>query len=405
MYTSTDTNGQPEADVTTIIVPSFPAATTPRPLVAYDVAWDSLSLNCAPSYEMQNGSEKEQGLINSALSNGWAVDVSDFEGLQAQYAGGVQAGHGVLDSVRAAERFAPAGLAGVATPVGIWGYSGGGQASAWAAELQPSYAPELHVKGVAEGGVPANVGAVARNIDGGPFSGIYLAAGIGLGRVYPQLIDLDSLLNSAGKAMEANISQQCIEQYVPQYAFQRIEQYTNGGVDPLTLSGVQQAIADDALGQYTTAWRAAERLPRWPIWRIASRGSRRRATASRAGYWRRRCPGREGWGAVASRRAGSAIRATLLGGAEIRACRGVPRVLSLGRLLSGRPLLRPAPRTISPARSCRCGRRVRHRYRGRVAFRLRRGLQRRGSSTSQRRPRRLAHASASRTGPTAPASG
>jgi hypothetical protein len=253
MYTSTDTNGQPEADVTTIIVPSFPAATTPRPLVAYDVAWDSLSLNCAPSYEMQNGSEKEQGLINSALSNGWAVDVSDFEGLQAQYAGGVQAGHGVLDSVRAAERFAPAGLAGVATPVGIWGYSGGGQASAWAAELQPSYAPELHVKGVAEGGVPANVGAVARNIDGGPFSGIYLAAGIGLGRVYPQLIDLDSLLNSAGKAMEANISQQCIEQYVPQYAFQRIEQYTNGGVDPLTLSGVQQAIADDALGQYTPA--------------------------------------------------------------------------------------------------------------------------------------------------------
>src|SRR5207248_3024359 len=130
-----------------------------------------------------------------------------------------------------------------------WGYSGGGLATAWAAELAPTYAPELNLVGFAEGGVASDVGVVARNINGGPGAGIYFGAAVGVARAYPNLIDLDTLLNADGKKMEQQISNECIEQYVPQYAFQKIERYTVNGVDPLMLPGVQHVIAIDRLGQ------------------------------------------------------------------------------------------------------------------------------------------------------------
>jgi hypothetical protein len=198
-YASTDTAGAPETDVATVLSPNVASATAPRPLLSYQVAEDALSTQWAPSTELQRGDEAETPLILAALEQGWAVVVPDYEGPQSQWTAGVQAGRGVLDAIRAAESFAPLGLTGSSTPVGLWGYSGGGQASAWAAELQPSYAPELHLAGVAEGGVPVNVGDVARKINGGPFSGMYFGAGIGLSRAYPQLINLSMIFIPRGR--------------------------------------------------------------------------------------------------------------------------------------------------------------------------------------------------------------
>jgi Secretory lipase len=248
LYTSTDTAGRPVADVTTLLLPAGPSPLPARPLLSYQVAEDSLTMSCAPSFQLRTGVETEEPTIAGALGNGWAVAVPDYEGLQSQFGAGTQAGHAVLDGVRAALSFGPAGLSGAATPVGLWGYSGGGLASAWAAELQPGYAPRLPIAGVAAGGVPPHLGHIAARINGGPFAGLYLAAAIGLARAYPQLIDLDHLLNARGKAAEAIISNECVEQYTPQFAFQDVNQLTTVG-DPLLLPQVQQAIAADALGQ------------------------------------------------------------------------------------------------------------------------------------------------------------
>ncbi len=154
----------------------------------------------------------------------------------------------MLDGIRAAESFDPLGLAGKRTPVGLWGYSGGGQASAWAAELQPKYAPELRLAGVAEGGVPRNVAEVARQIDGGPAAGLYFGASLGLSRAYPQYIDLNALLSPLGQLYFSAYQNACLEQIVIQGAFQRIETYTRGNIDPLTVPSVQKVVALDELG-------------------------------------------------------------------------------------------------------------------------------------------------------------
>ncbi len=251
LYASTGMTGQPVADVATVLLPDKAAATSPRPLLSYQVAEDATTMNCAPSYEMRLGTEVEEPLIAAALEQGWAVVVPDYEGLNSEFTGGPQEGHGVLDGIRAAENFSPLGLDGASTPVGMWGYSGGALASAWASELEPSYAPGLNVKGIAEGGVPAGFTAIVNNINGGPFAGLYFDAAFGLARAYPKDIHLSTLLNAQGLAAEKVVTNECVEDIVAQYAFQNIDSYTAGNVNPLTVPGVKKAIAADDLGQHT----------------------------------------------------------------------------------------------------------------------------------------------------------
>ena len=59
-------------------------------------------------------------------------------------------GYHVLDGLRAALSSKRLGLSPEA-PIGLWGYSGGGLATAWAAEMSGAYAPELNVVGAVSG--------------------------------------------------------------------------------------------------------------------------------------------------------------------------------------------------------------------------------------------------------------
>jgi len=247
MYVSRDAHDEPAVDVATIIKPLNQPATSPRPLVSYQTAEDSLDMHCAPSYRVRTGMEKEEVSLPPLLAQGWTVVLPDYEGLDSQMVAGLQAGHAVLDGIRAAQNFAPAGLAGVDTPVGLWGYSGGALASSWASELAPSYAPELKIVGVSEGGVPPNINHIADKIDGGAFSSIELAATVGLSRAYPEL---QTLLNEQGRQMAADIGTKCIEEYSSPYAFKTMDAYTTVP-NARSLPWVQDILTLNRLGSRT----------------------------------------------------------------------------------------------------------------------------------------------------------
>jgi hypothetical protein len=247
MFTSTDVDDHPSAVVATIIKTLTSSPITPRPLISYQEPWDSDSLNCAPSYEMRIGTDANEIAFPMALAAGYALVVPDFEGLTAAFTVGVQAAHGTLDGIRAAENFLPGYLAGTATPVGLWGYSGGAQASVWASEIAPTYAPELNIVGTAAGGVPPDITAVAKNVDGTVASGIELAGAVGMSRAYPELT---SLWNTAGQAMAAKIGGACINQYVGDYAFQRMDTYTTTP-NAIDLPSVQVILSKNQLGHRT----------------------------------------------------------------------------------------------------------------------------------------------------------
>lgn len=196
---------------------------------------------CDPSYTLRKGTSAEALAIAPLLLKGWTVVVPDYNGPDHQWTAAYNEGKGTLDGIRAATHFTPAGMRGDATPVGLTGYSGGARGTEFAVELAPTYAPELNIVGAAPGGLAVDVANVARGANGGLFAGVYFAAAMGLGRAYPEL-KIDELLNEKGKQMREDISSMCISEFVPAYLFQKIETYTVGGVDPLTLPNVQKVI-------------------------------------------------------------------------------------------------------------------------------------------------------------------
>ncbi|MGH2838841.1 MAG: lipase family protein, partial [Thermoleophilaceae bacterium] len=244
-YRSADSKSNPILAVATVIVPLTPYPAGPRPLVSYQMAIDALGTQCNPSYTMRTGTQKEMVGITNLIDKGWAVVVPDFEGPRMAYTAGHLAAYTVLDGIRAAKAFETAGLA--EAPIGLWGYSGGGQGTAWAVEQHPGYAPELEIAAAAQGGVPPNLEQVARKIDGGPFFGVYFGASVGLSRAFPE-VRLDDLLNDKGKALKEEISTQCAEDFILGYPNEKMSDYTTVP-DPLVVPRVREVMETNTLGQ------------------------------------------------------------------------------------------------------------------------------------------------------------
>ncbi|MEU7899644.1 lipase family protein [Nonomuraea sp. NPDC049152] len=212
LYRSTSATGSLNAVSGTLLVPKASYPLGRRPIIGYAVGTHGLGDQCAPSVSMREGREAELALVSLFLLKGFAVAITDYEGLgtpsQHTYMAGISQGQAVLDSVRAATRLPASGLSPSA-PVGIMGYSQGGASAAWAAQLQPTYAPELRLRGVAAGGVPADLKAVAEHLDGTANFGLGAAAGVGLDAAYDEL-DLFNDLNDRGKALMADAADDCV---------------------------------------------------------------------------------------------------------------------------------------------------------------------------------------------------
>ncbi|QES49560.1 lipase [Streptomyces venezuelae] len=251
-YRSTTADGAPNVVSGTVIVPQD-GRTGSRPLITYAVGTVGLGDSCAPSNNFPYGTGLEANLIQQLTWRGWAVVVTDYEGLGTPgthtYTVGRSAGHAMLDAARAAQRLPEAGLSADG-PVGIMGYSQGGQASGWAAELQGAYAPELKVKGTATGGVPADLLEVAEFNNGSYGSGLIFMAAAGQDAAFPEL-DLDAYLNPAGKRLVDFIRNNCVAVDAAVGAFKRISDLTTS--DPLDRPDWQARLNDSKLGRTAPA--------------------------------------------------------------------------------------------------------------------------------------------------------
>jgi alpha-beta hydrolase superfamily lysophospholipase len=193
LYRTIDLNGTPEAAATTVIVPAERAPGQVCPLVSYQCAIDAVSSRCFPSYALRRRaraigsiSQLELFLITAAVAEGWAVSVPDHEGLHGMWGVPFEPGYRVLDGIRAALGSEHVALSPEA-PIGLWGYSGGGLASAWAAEMCGEYAPELDIAGAVLGSPVGDLGNTFRRLNGGLFSGLPALVVAALQHAYPDL--------------------------------------------------------------------------------------------------------------------------------------------------------------------------------------------------------------------------
>ena len=249
LYLSTTASGAPTAVSGTVLVPtaSYPGT---RPVVAYASGTQGWGDQCAASKEMVAGNFDEQFAVNNLLNKGWAVVVTDYPGLgtpgDETYNVGIPEGYAVLDSLRAATLVPGAGLSTTA-PAAIEGYSQGGAAADWAAQQQPSYAAGLDLTGVAAGGTPANLQAVAANINGTAFFAFLAGTAIGFNAAYPSL-HLKAELTPAGRAAMAQLDTMCQAQGLLTYAGKTIQDYTIGGINPITQHKWQVVLDANNLG-------------------------------------------------------------------------------------------------------------------------------------------------------------
>lgn len=202
MYHSVDALGAANVVTGAVIVPTSDYEERgDRPVVLYAVGTHGLDQSCAPSNKLEAGIDYESENIAKALNKGYAVLVTDNPGYTLgdipTYMAGKAQGHALLD-IYAAALQVPGIQISSSAPVAIWGFSQGGQTACFAGELQPTYAPDMDLVGVAAGGVPADFFQVAEYLDGNNGSAFLLETVIGLWAQYPDGIPLEELINDEG---------------------------------------------------------------------------------------------------------------------------------------------------------------------------------------------------------------
>ena len=245
LYRSESATGEPIAVSGRILVPDVPQnPDEPRPIASLASGTRGVGDSCAPSKFQP---DYERPLVEPMLQRGWAVAITDYEGLGTPgghtYVVGRSEGRTVIDAARAATRLPATGLSSD-SPVAFSGYSQGGGGAAWAGELAPEYAPEMNVVGVTGGGVPADLQAVSRQLDGNVGFGFLLMSAFGLDSAYPEL-DLQSFLNDKGRETYESEQGACVDA-VFGHAFQRISDFTTS--NPLADPRWQARLEQNKLG-------------------------------------------------------------------------------------------------------------------------------------------------------------
>ena len=195
LYRTTDSHDAPTWTLTTVFIPKTHAGcmntTTPKncshALLSYQPPYDSAWVDASPSYTLQKS--EPYGEIALSLSRGWFVAVPDYEGITAAYGAHVLSAYHILDSLRAILRTADQygfRANSSTTRVGIWGYSTGGSATAFAAEVAGKYAPDLNISGVVLGGVITNATTSLPLANGNDIAGLLAQGILGVTKQYPE---------------------------------------------------------------------------------------------------------------------------------------------------------------------------------------------------------------------------
>lgn len=179
LYRTTDSHGDAAASVTTLLVPRH--AQMDR-LVSVQDHINSASLNCSTSFQFDSY-YVISSVAESMMQRGWLVALPDYFSVKAAFGANTLSGHAILDSIRAIKS-GNFSVAKNATAC-LWGFDSASSATAFAAELQPSYAPELKLDGVVLGDLVVNTTKSIIRWNGNSSSPLILPILNGLSKEFP----------------------------------------------------------------------------------------------------------------------------------------------------------------------------------------------------------------------------
>ncbi|PYF99146.1 Uncharacterized membrane protein HdeD, DUF308 family [Georgenia satyanarayanai] len=175
LYTTTRGDGTPAVASGLVVVPEGEG---PWPVVDWHHGTTGVAEHCAPSLSREPFASGALLVLPEVLDSGWALVATDYIGLGTggphPYLVGPDSAHAALDAVRAARELVDLDDRTVA-----WGHSQGGGAALWSGALQPEYAPDVELAGVAALAPASDLrGLVAglEDVTGGSVLASYVAA-------------------------------------------------------------------------------------------------------------------------------------------------------------------------------------------------------------------------------------
>lgn len=175
----------------------------PRPVIAYAPGSYGISDRCSGSSEL--GLTTTMPALLPLLAQGYQVVTTDYQGLgtpgEYEFLGRVAGARALLDSARAA-------ASQTGAPIVLYGYSAGGVASAAAAELASTYAPDLSVVGAFVGAAPTDPVLRVEGQDGTEWAATMLYTVDGWIGAHPERAgEIRALFNERGRtALDAALN-------------------------------------------------------------------------------------------------------------------------------------------------------------------------------------------------------
>ncbi|WP_080796861.1 lipase family protein [Corynebacterium pacaense] len=199
-YVTGDSHGNMTTATGGVCFSKTPWTGGPRPVIVLAPSTQGVAAHCDPSHTCAIGlnvyysppldaiAAYELPVFTWFLANGADVVFIDYPrdpvlGIQS-YCDSISAAHSLFDALRAAREL------GVAadSPVGLWGFSQGGGAVGWAAQLAEGH-PDISPRAAVVGAPPSELGEVLREVDGGLLTGVIAYAVAGLSVSRPELHD------------------------------------------------------------------------------------------------------------------------------------------------------------------------------------------------------------------------
>jgi len=219
MYTSESVLGKIVAVTGLVIVPHKPAPAGGYPVVSWGHGTNGMADQCAPSLDPDGAVPMTNGL----LDQGWEVTASDYQGEGTPgllpYIVGVSAARNTIDIVRAALQLE---AAHASRNYVVWGHSEGGQTAMFTLHIGPSYAPDLHMKGVVAGAPPSQFNLIYQFLTTSPYRYyLFMVAGAYQSAYGARAAPVSKVLTSLGLSLLPDLDKGCSD-----YLSKVIDKYT-----------------------------------------------------------------------------------------------------------------------------------------------------------------------------------
>jgi pimeloyl-ACP methyl ester carboxylesterase len=238
LYLSTTREGMPVAVSGTVFAPDRQVPPGGFTLIAMGHNTTGIARGCAPSldpFRLLPGAEEAfyQQQVAGFVESGFVVVATDYQGLGAAdgvhpFLVGEPAAYNVLDAARAARSLPDLTLA---PDTILWGHSQAGHAAAWAAQLAPTYAPDVPIAGIILAAPAADptllLAAAAREqTEPSPLTGYIVSLVDAWSHVYPAVASTPALTPAALAKIDL-VTRECIPTVAAAYGDRPLSEYVD----------------------------------------------------------------------------------------------------------------------------------------------------------------------------------